>query len=94
MKIPAIDFRSATRWISGRREIPTPVENRICEHCGKQREPEQTSGPEVVANILCACLFLAILIPGCYFINSWIDRIPRLIHPVIWQSPHDDWSPY
>jgi hypothetical protein len=44
MKMPENDFRSATQWILGRREIRMPVENRVCERCGNQLKPEQPSG--------------------------------------------------
>ena len=90
--MPENDFRSATQWILGRREIRMPVENRVCERCGNQLKPEQTSGREFVANILCVGLFLAIVIPGGYSIAGWIDRTTRLIHPVQWHEPHDNGS--
>jgi hypothetical protein len=92
MKMPENGLRFGIQWISDRREIRTLVENRICERCGNQLKTQQISGREVVANILCGALFLAVVIPGCYFITNWIDRMPRLMHSLVWHEPREDWS--
>jgi hypothetical protein len=55
--------------------------------------PQRLSIREVLLNIVCAAVLLAILVPVVWFAEQWLERASqRAVDRMNWREPIENWN--
>ena len=67
--------------------------NELCPLCGRMSNPPRLSIREVLLNVVCAAVLLAILVPVVWFAEQWLERASqRAVDRMIWREPIENWN--
>ena len=67
--------------------------NEICPLRGGVSNPPRLSIREVLLNVVCAAVLLAILVPVVWFAEQWLERASqRTVDRMIWREPIETWN--
>ena len=87
------DAVSIRKEVENAKKREAPPHRSRCESCNAELEDGRASLREIVLNVICLLVVLAILAPGGYLAARWIER--RLDRPLwhpLWHEPLDNWG--
>jgi hypothetical protein len=70
------------------------IPNKDCPYCGRLAISRKPSIREMILNVFCACLLLAILLPLGYGLSQWLmNECQHATDHLFWHEPLQEWNP-